>query len=159
MKRRTFRSHCAINYSLEIIGDHWSLLIIRDIVYFGKRTFGDFLESDEHISPSILTQRLAHLEQQGILVKRPHASDRRKEVYWLTEKGLDLIPILHELSAWGSKHDPETEALHEWMAEVEENRETIMKLIRTTVKNGGSVAEGAESVIDQWERMKLNRNV
>lgn len=157
MKRRAFRSHCAINYSLEIIGDQWSLLIIRDIVYFGKRTFGDFLQSDEHISPSILSLRLAHLERQGILVKRPHSSDRRREVYWLTEKGLDLIPILHELSAWGAKHDPETQASHEWMEEVEENRKTIMKLIRATVKNGGSVAGGTGGVVDQWRRMKVNR--
>ena len=78
----------------------WSLLIIRDIVYFGKKTYGEFLASDEGIATNILGSRLIHLEQKGILVKKPHDADRRKEEYVLTNKGLDLIPILLEMAGW-----------------------------------------------------------
>ena len=91
--KRNRRSDCPINFSLETFGDMWSLLIIRDIVYFGKRTYGEFRSSEEGIATNILGSRLAHLVQQGILVKRPYDTDRRKDEYALTEKGLDLIVV------------------------------------------------------------------
>src|SRR5690349_5703698 len=100
-KHQERRSDCPINFGLQIFGDTWSLLIIRDIVYFGKKTYGEFLESDEGIASNILASRLANLEQMGILRKKPHDADKRKEDYVLTEKGLDLIPILLEMSNWG----------------------------------------------------------
>ncbi|WP_258881563.1 helix-turn-helix domain-containing protein [Paenibacillus sp. sptzw28] len=140
---------------MEIFGDSWSLLIIRDIVFSGKRTFGEFLDSEEHISPSVLANRLANLEISAILAKKPHETDHRKEVYFLTEKGLDLIPILLELTAWGAKYDPETLASQQWIAEVQEDRERIIKLIRTTVKSGGSVCAGPNCVNDQLEEQKF----
>ena len=95
------RSDCPINFALEVFGDPWSFLIIRDIVYFGKNTYGEFLASEEGMATNILASRLAHLEHQGILVKKLSERDKRKEEYVLTEKGLDLIPVLvemHELS-------------------------------------------------------------
>jgi DNA-binding HxlR family transcriptional regulator len=88
------RSDCPINFALETFGDTWSLLIIRDIVYFGKQTYGEFLASEEGIATNILANRLARMEQQGILMKLPHPTDVRKERYVLTEKGLDLIPVI-----------------------------------------------------------------
>jgi DNA-binding HxlR family transcriptional regulator len=104
------RSDCPINFALEMFGDMWSLLIIRDIVYFGKKTYGEFLASEEGIATNILANRLAHLEQQGLLVKKPSASDKRKEEYVLTETGLDLIPVLVEMANWSAEHDPHTAA-------------------------------------------------
>src|SRR3546814_16674944 len=86
-----FRSHCPVNYGVEIFGDRWSLLIIRDIVFSGKKTYGEFLKSEEGIATNILASRLAFLEEQGILSKTPSPTDRRKDFYTLTEKGLDLI--------------------------------------------------------------------
>ena len=77
------RSDCPINFALETFGDPWSLLIIRDMVYFGKKTYGEFLASEEGIATNILALRLAHLEQQGILVKKPHETEKRKEMYVL----------------------------------------------------------------------------
>jgi DNA-binding HxlR family transcriptional regulator len=151
MKRSNKKSHCAINYSLETFGDSWSLLIVRDIVYFGKKTFGEFLESEEGISSNILASRLAALERNGILAKKPHDVDKRKEDYSLTEKGLDLIPILIELAAWGAQHDPETKALQSWIDTVNGDREKMIKLIRKTVQNGGSVVVGPDSVINKLE--------
>src|SRR5712675_826556 len=110
MKRLDRKSDCAINYSLEILGDPWSLLIVRDIVNFGKKTYGEFLASDERIGTSVLARKLASLEKNGIITKEPSKIDKRKEEYGLTAKWLDLIPILCELALWGASHDPHTGA-------------------------------------------------
>src|SRR5262249_49662064 len=104
-RKQNRRSDCPVNFAVEIFGDRWSLLIIRDIVFWGKKTYGDFLKSREHIATNILAARLARLEQEGILRKVPHGADKRKDLYSLTEKGLDLIPILLDLVAWGAKYD------------------------------------------------------
>jgi DNA-binding HxlR family transcriptional regulator len=127
----------------------WSLLIIRDIVYFGKKTYGEFLESDEHIATNILADRLVHLEEKGVLVKKPHPTDKRKEVYGLTEKGLDLIPILLDLANWGAKHDPQTGAPEVWITMVNADRENIIRQVRETVQNGGSIFAGDNSLISK----------
>jgi DNA-binding HxlR family transcriptional regulator len=132
MKRSDNKSHCPINFSLETFGDTWSLLIVRDIVYFGKKTYGEFLESEEGISSNILASRLVHLEQKGILIKKPHESDKRKEIYLLSEKGLDVIPILLEMAGWGAKYDPKTDAPQNWIAVVNADREMMIGLIRKT---------------------------
>src|SRR5690606_41227345 len=147
MKKQLRRSNCPINFGLEAFGDTWSLLIIRDIVYFGKKTYGDFLRSDERIATNILANRLAQLERHGILVKTPHPIDRRKEVYTLTEKGIDLIPILVEMANWGAKYDPATGAPPEWIALVNSDKENMIRLIQDTGRGGGSVVVGPTSVI------------
>jgi len=149
MKKQLRRSNCPINFGLEAFGDTWSLLIIRDIVYFGKKTYGDFLRSDERIATNILANRLAQLERHGILVKTPHPIDRRKEVYTLTEKGIDLIPILVEMANWGAKYDPDTGAPQEWIALVNSDKENMIRLIQDTVREGSSVFVGPNSVIDR----------
>jgi DNA-binding HxlR family transcriptional regulator len=143
------RSNCPINFSLETFGDPWSLLIIRDIVYFGKKTYGEFLASDEGIATNILASRLALLEQQGILVKKLSEKDRRKEEYVLTEKGLDLIPILVEMANWSAQHDPQTGAPAAWIALMKAEREKMIHLIRETVQSGGSVFVGENSLLSR----------
>lgn len=102
------RSDCPISFSLDVFGDKWSLLIIRDVVFEGKQTFNDFLRSDEGIARNILASRLTHLKEKGILHKEPHPSDGRKDIYTLTEKGRDLIPILFSMATWGDKHEART---------------------------------------------------
>jgi DNA-binding HxlR family transcriptional regulator len=149
MKKQQRRSSCPISFILEILGDTWSLLIVRDIVYFGKKTYGEFLASEEKIATNILANRLANLEQNGILVKKPHPEDKRKEIYSLTEKGLDLIPLLLEMASWSARHDPMTGAPQEWIAMVNSNKENITRLIRETVRSGGSIFVGPNSVISQ----------
>ena len=143
------RSDCPINFALEMFGDPWSLLIIRDIVYFGKKTYGEFLASEEGMATNILASRLAHLEQQGILVKRPSEKDKRKEEYALTEKGLDLIPVLAEMANWSAEYDPYTAAPATWIALMKADREKMIGLIRETVKSGGSVFAGEKSLLGQ----------
>ncbi len=144
------RSDCPINFALETFGDPWSLLIIRDIVYFGKKTYGEFLESEERMATNILANRLARLEQQGILMKKTSLSDKRKEEYVLTEKGLDLIPVVVELANWSARHDPQTAAPAAWIALMETERETMIQRIRETVRSGGSVFAGENSLLSQF---------
>jgi DNA-binding HxlR family transcriptional regulator len=143
------RSDCPINFALELFGDPWSLLIIRDIVYFGKKTYGEFLASEEGMATNILASRLAHLEHQGLLVKKLSEKDKRKEEYVLTEKGLDLIPVLVEMANWSAEHDPHTAAPGAWIALMKADREKMIRLIRETVQSGGSVFVGEKSLLGQ----------
>jgi DNA-binding HxlR family transcriptional regulator len=144
------RSDCPINFALETVGDPWSLLIIRDIVYFGKNTYGEFLASEEGIATNILALRLAHLEQKGILMKKHHETEKRKEMYVLTEKGLDLIPILVEMANWSAEYDPQTAAPAPWIALMNAEKEKMIRLIRETVQSGGSVFSGPKSLISTF---------
>jgi DNA-binding HxlR family transcriptional regulator len=143
------RSDCPINFALETFGDPWSLLIIRDIVYFGKRTYREFLESEEGMATNILASRLARLEQQGILVKEHSPLDKRKEEYVLTEKGLDLIPVLVEMADWSAQYDPKTAAPAAWIALMRAEREKMIQRIRETVQSGDSVFAGEKSLVSQ----------
>lgn len=143
------RSDCPISFSLDIFGDRWSLLIIRDIVYFGKKTYGEFLDSDEGIATNILASRLEQLVENGILVKKPYAADKRKDVYALTEKGLDLIPILMEMGNWGAQHDPKTGAPKAWIDLVNADKAHAAAVIRETVQKGGSVFIGDDSAFNK----------
>ena len=99
-----YRSKCPVNFALETFGDLWSLLIIRDIIRYKKRTYGEFLSSDERISTNILADRLSRLVQVGILTKAPDKHDRRKDVYKLTQSGIDLYPLMLEMILWGVKY-------------------------------------------------------
>src|SRR5262245_33170864 len=143
------RSDCPINFALEVFGDPWSLLIIRDIVYFGKKTYGEFLASEEGMATNILADRLAYLERQGLLMKRRSETDRRREEYSLTEKGLDLIPILVDMANWSAAHDPDTGAPAAWIALMKSDRERMITRIRETVQGGGSVFAGEKSLVRQ----------
>jgi len=125
-----------------MIGDPWSMLIVRDIVYFGKRTYGEFLASDERIAQSALARRLADLEQKGIIYKTVDSSDKRKEVYNLTDKGLDLIPILLDLAEWGATHDKHTGASAEWIARVRANKKVVSDELRAKTKQGVAIFPG-----------------
>jgi len=99
------RSGCPLNASVEMLGDRWSLLIIRDIMVRGYRTFKEFLSSDEHIATNILADRLRRLEEYGIVTRQTDPSDGRKLFYLLTAKGLDLAPVLTEMVLWAATHE------------------------------------------------------
>jgi DNA-binding HxlR family transcriptional regulator len=135
------RSHCSVNYGLEIFGDKWSLLIVRDIVFAGKKTYGEFLKSEEGVATNILASRLAFLEEQGILSKAPSSADRRKDLYTLTEKGLDLIPILLDIVVWSAKHDPKSNARRrkEFIARLNRSAQKVSEEVKELVRNGGCI--------------------
>ncbi|RUX26440.1 transcriptional regulator [Mesorhizobium sp. M2A.F.Ca.ET.042.01.1.1] len=98
------RSGCPISLSLELLGDRWTLLIIRDLAFAGKRHFREFLQSDEGISSRTLAERLQTLQDEGILTRSDDPSHGLKAIYRLTEAGIDLLPVLATLGGWGSKH-------------------------------------------------------
>ena len=99
------RSLCPLNSSVEILGDRWSLLIIRDMMLQNFRSYKQFLESHEKIATNILAGRLRRLEADGIIRSHPDPSDGRKLIYTLTSKGIDLAPVLTEMVLWAAGHE------------------------------------------------------
>jgi len=119
------RSGCPVSVSLDVFGDRWSLLIVRDLMVRGLRTFKDFEESGESISTNILADRLQKLEAHGIIAAEVDENDRRRLNYRLTEKGIDLAPVLLELLIWAARHE-RTGAPCALVAEMERNREVVI---------------------------------
>ena len=103
------RSYCPQSLILDVIGDKWTLLIIRDMMMEGKRYFREFLQSEERIASNILSNRLKSLEQEGILYKEADPGHKQKVKYSLTQKGIDLFPILIENARWSLKYKPVNE--------------------------------------------------
>lgn len=102
------RSECPINAAVEIIGDQWSLLILRDILLRCQGRFSDFYNADEGISTNILTARLNHLIGHGLIEKHPDPKDGRASLYLPTPEGVDLIPVLLSVMVWSADHMPNT---------------------------------------------------
>ena len=102
------RSTCPISTVLEFVGDRWTLLVIRDLMFAGKRHFREFLQSEEAISSNVLADRLNSLVENAILTRRDDPTHAQKAIYSLTEKGLDLLPVLIAMSAWTQKYYPTT---------------------------------------------------
>jgi DNA-binding HxlR family transcriptional regulator len=109
MRRKTAgpkrRSECPLNASVEMLGDRWSLLIIRDMMLRGVRTYKTFLECYEGIATNILADRLRKLVAYGIITTEPDPADGRKVIYLLTQKGIDLAPVLTEMVLWAAAHE------------------------------------------------------
>jgi DNA-binding HxlR family transcriptional regulator len=106
------RSGCPINLTLEVVGDKWSLLIIRDMIFGNRRHFREMLiRSEERIASNILADRLKRLVEQGIISKADDPTHKQKGIYSLTEKGIELLPVLAQMGAWGRKHLPASEEL------------------------------------------------
>jgi DNA-binding HxlR family transcriptional regulator len=104
----THRSRCPINLSLELFGDKWTLLIVRDLMFAGKRHFRELLRSDEGIASNILADRLKMLVAAGIVTKADDPTHKQKALYSLTEKGIALLPILAQIGIWGRTYQPVT---------------------------------------------------
>lgn len=101
------RSGCPIANTLDIVGDRWGLLILRDM-FNGKKIFSEFLKSPEKITTSVLTVRLNQLEAAGLVVKELYQSNPKRYQYLLSERGQEMLPVLQEICRWANKHMPET---------------------------------------------------
>ena len=124
------RSHCPINYTLEHFGDKWSFLIIRDLMFKGKRHYNEFLEAGEKVSTSVLGDRLKKLEEVGIISRGEDTVKKSRIRYSLTLKGIDLLPILIEMIVWGGFSDELTEAPKEFLEQATQNREAMIQEIK-----------------------------
>ena len=99
------RSGCPVGLSLDVVGDRWSLLVIRDLMVRGYRTFKEFQESGEGIATNILADRLKKLEAAGVIETESEPADGRRVYYRLTQKGIDLAPVMLELLLWGTRYE------------------------------------------------------
>lgn len=123
------RSGCPVSAALENFGDRWSLLIIRDLMVRGYRTFKEFQDSGEGIASNTLADRLRRLTAYGIIVAKTETSDARRINYRLTEKGVDLAPVILELLLWGAKHE-KTSAPCDVIAAMGANRQSLLDEVR-----------------------------
>ncbi|KFF26396.1 winged helix-turn-helix transcriptional regulator [Chryseobacterium vrystaatense] len=121
------RSDCPISSSLEIWGDKWSLLIIRDLMLKRECTYGDFLKADEKIATNILASRLQHLVKTGIIAKKDHPDSKLKALYHLTEKGIDLIPLIVEINLWGEKYLSIPEERKKLVEKIKKDKEKFIR--------------------------------
>ena len=125
----SLRSRCPINFALELLGDKWTLLIIRDLIFKGKSSFLEFRKSDEKIATNILSDRLRKLEQHGFIKKSVSAQNKSKFEYSLQPIGQDLLPVLLELFAWGVKHNPELDFPKGFLKHFQNNKEQMIVLL------------------------------
>lgn len=123
-----------------MVGDSWSLLIVRDLMFKGLRTFREFSLSDEGIASNVLADRLARLERAGILAKAPDPSDRRRLLYRLTAKGIDLAPVLIEVVLWTARHE-NTAAPEATVREMRNRRTRFLRQIRQRWRSTQAVAK------------------
>jgi DNA-binding HxlR family transcriptional regulator len=133
-KKIDYRSDCPISTALDIFGDKWSLLVIRDLIFKGKKTYGDFLESEEKIATNILADRLALLECSGIISKHRHPDSKAKVLYKITAKGIDLIPLLIEIILWSEKHHVVHPYAKEFARMVKKDKAGVIKSLAGSLK-------------------------
>jgi DNA-binding HxlR family transcriptional regulator len=128
-RKPVHRSRCPVSLSLEAFGDRWSLLIIRDMMVRGFRTFKEFQESGERIATNILTDRLTKLQHSGLIIAEVDESDRRRLNYRLTEKGIGLAPVVLELLIWGGRYESSGAPCGP-IAVMEKHREQVLAEVR-----------------------------
>jgi len=130
------RSDCPISSALDVIGDKWSLLIVRDIMMNGKNTYNEFLKSNEKIATNVLADRLSMLEKSDIITKEEHPESKAKIYYKLTKKGISLLPVLIELILWADEYLPVSSAAITYGYALKKDKEKITRqMMRTLLKH------------------------
>lgn len=124
------KSLCPVNQYLEVFGDKWTLLIIRDMVFVGKRYFNELRASDEKIASNILTDRLNKLEASGIVIKTKDSKHKQKNIYTLTPMGADLVPIIINMAKWSLDNRTVSEKDRKHVTELVDGGEKLQKQIK-----------------------------
>lgn len=127
MNKTKKRSDCPVSNSLDVWGDKWSLLIIRDLMFAKECTYGDFLKAPERIATNILASRLQALEENKIIEKLEHPDSKAKVLYKLTRKGIDLLPVMIEINLWAEKYFPIPEDRKAMLKEVKKDKAGFIK--------------------------------
>ena len=133
MKEIVHRSDCPISFALDLFGDKWSLLIIRDLVFDQKRFYKEFLQSKEKIATNILSDRLKRLEKAGLVESKVYEKLRTQKVYSLTPKGKDLVPILLEYILWSAKHEEGLAVSPDFVQKATEYRKEVIENITSAL--------------------------
>ena len=163
------RSGCPINLTLEVLGDRWSLIVIRDLMFGNRRHYRELLtQSEEGISSNILADRLKMLMDEGLITRDDDPTHKQKAIYSLTEKAIALVPILAHLGAWGRRYTPASEKLSIRAELLEEGGPTMWKrfmaelaqahLGRPVGRKGPTVAERLQASYDSLRARKTKRN-
>lgn len=129
------RSLCPISLALDVIGDRWSLLILRDLMFAGKRHYRELLQSDEGISSNILAERLHRLVDAGLLTKTDDPTHKQKAIYRLTAMGIDLLPVVAQLGIWGRKYMPVTKESAANAARLEKGGPALLKSMKAELRS------------------------
>lgn len=130
----TVRSQCPISLALDVIGDRWSLLIVRDLMFAGKRYYRELMRSDEGIASNILAERLTRLVDAGVLSRRDDPTHKQKAIYSLTPMGIDLLPIVAQLGIWGRKYLPATIETGAQAKRLEKGGAALLRQIQTELR-------------------------
>ncbi len=128
------RSDCPLSCSLDVFGDKWSLLIIRDLMFQNKCTYNDFLKSAEGIATNILASRLKGLEENGVIEKSAHPDSKAKILYKLTQKGIDLLPIIMEVYIWADKYLTIPTNIKATIKEAKKDKDKFIKQVTKELK-------------------------
>lgn len=129
MKQKKRKSDCPINFALELFGDRWTFLIVRDLMFKGKHFYGEFLLSEEGVATNILSDRLLLLESNGIISKSSDPGHKQKIKYSLTRKGIDLVPVLVEMIMWSAKYDKDSAVDKKFVKSVKQDRDGLIAQI------------------------------
>jgi DNA-binding HxlR family transcriptional regulator len=132
-------SGCPIAFTLDTFGDKWSILVVRDMILNGKKYYGEFLESQERIASNILAERLRRLEEARVITKKPDPENQKKYVYELTQKGVDLLPLVLEAVIWGSKYLPETITPKAFLRRLKKDRGAVIQEILESLRRKESI--------------------
>jgi DNA-binding HxlR family transcriptional regulator len=138
MTDRKKRSDCPISSSLDIWGDKWSLLIVRDLMFSKQCTYGDFLKSPEKIATNILASRLQTLEENELITKSEHPDSKAKVLYKLTQKGIDLLPLMIEINLWAEKYYTIPAERKAMLKEVKKDKEAFIKTMSRELKKSSN---------------------
>lgn len=133
-KKIDSRSDCPISTALDIFGDKWSLLIVRDLVFKEKATYGEFLNAGEKIATNILADRLLLLEAGGIITRKKHPDSKAKVLYALTPKGIDLVPALVEIIVWSEKYHEVHPTAKQFAKQLKKNKDAVIQQIISGLK-------------------------
>lgn len=134
MAKQKRKSDCPINFALEIFGDKWTFLIVRDLMFKGKHYYGEFLQMEENIATNILADRLLLLEEAGIVSRTIDEAHNSKKIYKLTKKGIDLLPVLTEVILWSAKYDKSSAADVKFVRQAKKDRAGLFAKITERLK-------------------------
>jgi DNA-binding HxlR family transcriptional regulator len=141
-KKGECRSCCPVAHALDILGDRWTLLIIRDMLFMGKHEYHEFMAGSEGIATNILSDRLKGLVCMDIIKSCAHPAHKTKKLYYLTQKGKDLLPVVVELIVWSGTHFPAPDFPRERFNLIKNNPKQVMK--------------DALKSLENWEKANLN---
>ena len=126
MAKHKRKSDCPINFALELFGDKWTFLIVRDLMFKGKHYYGEFLQMEENIATNILADRLVLLEESGIVSRTIDEAHNSKKIYKLTKKGIDLLPVLTEVILWSAKYDKQSAADAKFVRDAKKDKASLL---------------------------------